>query len=175
METVETFIKRINEYMLIEDTREAISYIEDELDELIEKIYGEGKIQPDMMMKGNGFIYRKTEKGFVIKSDDGSTLFLPKRCYKGKGTDLKTRVQYDKVQEKDGKKYCFDAMECVPYDELVYQMFSYIDDGKMAWAATSAWAIYKDASEELNLMMKTAIHMLRDYVRGLQVFQKTAA
>jgi hypothetical protein len=160
--------QRANTNMLFvsgEDFRDRIIEFEEHLDIIIEKIYGECYKNPDELMKGNGVLKHQTPNGFIIQNDKGESMFLPFKAYKGKQGRCGTRIQIGLTKQTERGIVCIDAMECVSYKELKYQLFSYIEGCDMTLAATTAWAIYDNAPENLRIQMKSLIHQMRNYVR----------
>lgn len=135
---------------------------EEELEDCVMDIFRECKISGNEVLEGNAIIHKKVKKGYIILTDSGDTMFLPKMNYKGKCNNRGTRIRYGKVTTKGSHSICVDAMECVSFQELKYRMFTTIEDCNMTIAATSAWGIYQGAPEPLHSRMKECMHSLRN-------------
>ena len=145
---------------------------EEELEECVSSIIEQCKLTGDEVMEGNGELHKYTRNGYIILADSGETMYLPEECYKGKNDDLGTRVCYGKTRKNGERTVCYDAMECVSVSELKYRMFSSIEDCDMSMAATTAWAIYKEAPEPLRENMRTLVHSLRNEFKRFKTFFK---
>jgi hypothetical protein len=157
--------ERIKSYLSLEDRHEVITQIEDELEDIVTRIYDREKYDSQKSMDANATLIRKLEYGYLAKTDDGETVYIPNYCYKGESEERGTRLQCGQFRERNGKMVSRDAMESLDYGELRYRLFSYIEEHNMVRAATIAWAIYKDAQEDDREEMKFCIHTLRNYLK----------
>lgn len=164
----------IAQHLSNENPVEAIKLVENELRTIIAAMLDEGTISEDYVMPGNASILEQGESGnLVILTDEGEELELPACCYKGTCREAGTRIQCGIMKNIRGKKVCVDAMECLDFKSLCEKMFALIESRNMSMAATMAWAIYDNASEENKQAMKTTIHMLRNYMRRQKKAPKT--
>lgn len=158
---------RVEEYLKLSDSAEVVTLIEDELENIIDRIYKSGVKTPNQKMAGNAMIMKCNGKSILIRTDEGEKLYMNRRSYKGSAIPYEgERLQCGIIKTKsEGERVCLDAMECLTCEELKYQMFCNIDKRKMSLAATYAWAIYEGANEEDKEDMKFCIHTLRNYVK----------
>lgn len=159
--------QRVKTSLAEEEPNEAIAHVEDELDDILKVILDESSKDSDSVMEGNAQILYPTKSGYIIQLDDGNEMLMPKNSYKGSSVKKGTRILCGKFSTNDMGRICLDAQECLSMKELKYRMFSYIDERDMVKAASAAWALYKDASEDNQAKMKLCIHSLRDYVRKI--------
>lgn len=159
--------QRVNAFLAEEEPDEAIAHVEDELDDILGQIFLESSKKDGSVMEGNAQILYPTKHGFIIRTDAGEEMFMPKKSYKGSTVKEGTRILCGMFSTNDKGPTCIDAQECLSLKELKYRMFSYIDERDMVKAASAAWALYKDASEQNQAKMKLCIHILRNYVRKI--------
>lgn len=159
--------EKVEEYLNLSDSAEVISLIEDELEDIIERIYKSGMKTPIQKMAGNATVMKCNGKSILIKTDEGEKLYMKRESYKGSAIlNEGDRLQCGIIRtEGGGKRVCVDAMECLTCEELMYQMFRNIDERNMVLAATYAWAMYDGANEEEKEDMKFCIHTLRNYMK----------
>ena len=159
--------ERILSYLQLDEQLEVIGLVEDELDEIVARIYNKGNLETKQVMAGNATLIKRIKSGYLAETDDKERFFIPFNSYKGESEEPGTRLICAKIKERKGRKTSWDAMECINYEELRYRLFSYIEDHDMVRASSVAWAIYKDATEDDRKAMKLCIHTLRDYLRDL--------
>lgn len=159
--------RKVKTILAEEEPDEAIAHVEDELDDILSQIFLESSKTEDSVMEGNAQILYPTKYGFLIRTDAGEEMFMPKKSYKGSTVKEGTRILCGMFSTNDKGRTCIDAQECLSMKELKYRLFSYIDERDMVKAASAAWALYKDASEQNQAKMKLCIHILRNYVRKI--------
>lgn len=157
---------RIDGYLMAEEPFETISLIEDEIEDVVEKIINE--IGSNYFMHGNGVVSGYTRKGYIITSDNGTRILATFSAFKGENISKGDRVQYNTSQVNENKCICLDFMKCQTLADLKYHMFSCIENFDMVKASSYAWAIYDMASESHKKAMKLCIHTLRNYMRKLK-------
>lgn len=164
---IQTLRERVHSYIRNNDADEAIVLIEDELDDIVARIFSKKGYSDKTIMSSDGRIACKLKNGYLLFSDEGQKMFLSEEQFKGRYNGPDSRVQIGKTRtKKNGQVVCYDAMECMSHQELKYQLFEAIEDRDIRIATSMARAICRDADLSDQEEIKFCIQKLRDLVRN---------